>query len=84
MYHTILLKYENSKPFRKNIPLPHTLKSLHFFLRKKIRRFILNDSEVAKTIQSILNKDVSFLWKEDRKKDFSGNQGCYFQSSCFS
>lgn len=46
--------------------LPYNLKSLSSFLGKTnfIRRFIPNYAEVAKLIQSILKKDVKFLWKD--------------------
>eukprot|EP00253_Pinus_taeda_P031514 PITA_31514 len=56
----------------QKIPLPHNLKSLQSFLGKTnfLRRFIPNYAEMANPIQSLLKKDVKFVWQEDIKKAF--------------
>lgn len=56
----------------QKIPLPHNLKSLQSFLGKInfIRRFIPNYAEIAKPIQSLLKKDVKFVWQEEGKRAF--------------
>ena len=66
----------------QKIPLPHNLKSLQSFLGKTnfLRRFIPNYAEIAKPIQSLLKKDVKFLWKEDGKKAFQGIKGAIAQA----
>ena len=53
------------------------MKSLQSFLGKTIflRRFVPNYIEVANPIQSLLKKDVTFLWKEDGKNDFQEIKG---------
>ena len=69
----------------QKIPLPHNLKSLQSFLGKTnfLRIFIPNYALIDKPNQSLLNKDINFFMEIRWKKGFSGNQGCYFQSSCF-
>lgn len=61
----------------QKIPLPHNLKSLQSFLPKTnfLRRFIPNYVEIAKPIQSLLKKDVRFVWQEDNKRAFQEIKG---------
>lgn len=56
----------------QKIPLPHNIKTLQSFLGKInfLRRFIPNYAEIAKPIQTLLKKDVKFVWGNEGRKSF--------------